>query len=145
MARATSRRVWWVRLAAAVAAGTVLGVLGRVAMRFVAFESGLDTGFSAGGSLEVVAFGALVGTPAALAFLIVRPQIPVARGWAGVVHGLALFTVLVVVPPPAARSALEGTPDTSATAALAFAVVFAAWGLGLDLMERHLPRHRRGT
>jgi hypothetical protein len=48
-------------LVASCLSGLALGLAARLAMRFVALESGMAGGFSAGGSLEVIAFGAIVG------------------------------------------------------------------------------------
>lgn len=123
----------------ALAAGLVLGVMSRLAMRFVALESGLAGGFSAGGSLEVVLFGALVGAPVALMFALLRPHMAWKRPWLGVATGLSLFAALAAFQPPAARSALDGTPDTPGATALAFAVVFLLWGAGLDWFASRRP------
>lgn len=118
--------------------GLLLGVAGRAAMRLVALEAGVPVSSSTGGSLEVMAFGALVGAPVALVFFLVRARVRTRYPWPGLLTGLALFTILALAPPPAARSALGGTPDTPAATALAFAVVFAAWGLALECIGRRL-------
>ena len=54
--------------------------------------------------------------------------------------GLAVFGVLALAPPPAARSALADTPDTPAATAAAFALCFAVWGAGLEHIARRPPR-----
>jgi hypothetical protein len=118
--------------------GALLGIAARVVMRFIALESGLDGGFSVGGSLEVVAFGLLVGTPVALAFLSFRRRLSVPAPWGGVAVGLCLFFVLSVLQPPSAQSALAGTPDTPEATAVAFGVMFAAWGVFLDSLARRM-------
>jgi hypothetical protein len=125
-------------LAASCLAGVWLGIAVRVAMRFVALESGVSVGFSVGGSLEVVAFGAMIGTPAALLFFVLRPRWPGSSPWAGVLCGLLLLAVLAILPLPAARSALRSTPDTPAATATAFGIAFVAWGLTLDYLARCL-------
>lgn len=124
-----------------VAAGLVLGIAARAVMRFVALESGLDAGFSIGGSFEVVAFGALVGVPAAAVFLVARRRRSRRGWWPGLLFGAAMFAALTAVQPPAARSALAGTPDTPAATAVAFALLFLGWGLGLEWMARRFGRH----
>ena len=109
-----------------------LGVGVRLAMRFVALEACVPEGFSVEGSLEVVAATALAGTPLALVFLALRRWLPSRAAWPGLLFGLAVFGVLALAPPPAARSALADTPDTPAATAAAFALCFAVWGAGLD-------------
>jgi len=121
--------------------GVILGVAARVTMRFVALEAGVSVGFSPGGSLEVVAFGVIIGTPVALLFFAFRSRGQVRQPWPGLLCSLSLFGILSAVPPPAARSALATTPDTPAATALAFGVVFIAWGVVLEYFARRvLPR-----
>lgn len=123
----------------AILYGVVLGAGARVVMRFVALESGIAAGFSTGGSLEVVVFGALVGAPAAWLFFTLRPRLALPAPVPGLLSGLTLFAVLALAPPPAARSALADTPDTPLATAVAFAVLFALWGVGLEYV-RPSPR-----
>jgi hypothetical protein len=123
-------------LIAACLSGAILGLAARVAMRLVALEAGVAVGFSPGGSLEVVAFGALVGAPVALLFFALRAWRRVRHPWLGVLCGLALFCVLGTIPPPAARSALATTPDTTLSTALVFCVVFVGWGVMLEYFAR---------
>ena len=78
----------WIRLfGSAIVAGLVLGAAGRAVMYFVALEAGEAAGFSLGGSVDVILFGALVGTPVALVFWLVRPRVPLPVPWFGVVWG----------------------------------------------------------
>ncbi|MGH9350385.1 MAG: hypothetical protein ACRD26_24305 [Vicinamibacterales bacterium] len=119
--------------------GLLLGVAARVTMRFVALEARMPVGFSLGGSLEVVAFGAIIGSPVAFVFFALRSRVQARRPWPGLLCGLILFGVLSAVPPPAARSALAATPDTLAATALAFGVLFVAWGLVLEYVTRRFP------
>jgi hypothetical protein len=120
--------------------GAFLGVAARVTMRFVALEAGVAPAFSLGGSLEVVAFGALIGAPVALLFLGIRSQVHGWHPWLGVLCGASLFGVLSAIPPPAARSALSATQDTPAASAAAFGVLFVAWGWMLEsVARRFLP------
>lgn len=120
--------------------GVVLGLAARLAMRFVVLESGLDPGFSFGGSLEVIAFGALAGAPCALVFLLARPRLATSTIWPGVACGVLVFVGMLLLRPPAAQSALDGTPDTPAATFVAFAVVFLAWGLALEFVSRRIDR-----
>ena len=127
-------------VAAAALAGLVLGVVGRIAMRWIALEAGLEGGGTWGGTVEVVAFGALIGTPVALIFLLVRPRIALRVPWAGVIGGIVFFALAVLLRPPSARSALSGTPDTPVFTALAFLIVLTGWMVGLDYLSRRLHR-----
>jgi hypothetical protein len=122
----------WRITCASLAAGIGLGVAARLVMRVVALESGFDPAFTFAGSIEVVAFGALLGTPLAVFFLIARRRTSRARPWLGIMYGLMVITALAAFQPPSARSALAGTPDTPAATAAVFAALFAAWGLALE-------------
>jgi hypothetical protein len=108
-------------------------------MRFVAVEAGIAPGFSLGGSLDVVAFGAILGAPAALVFWACRVRWRLPWG-AGAAAGLLLFAAVVVIRPPAASSALASTPDTTLVTTLLFAVAFASYGVLLDVLWRRLNR-----
>lgn len=129
-------------LALAVLAGALLGAASRIAMRMVAVEAGVTPGFSLGGSLEVVAFGIIVGAPSALVYWTARRNWPLPR-WAGVVAGMLLCASLVLLEPPAARSALEATPDTPIVTALLFVMAFAVYGAALDVLWRWKARFGR--
>ncbi len=100
-------------------------------MRFIALEAGMAPGFSSGGSLEVILFGAMIGIPVALLVWICRAKwrLPF---WFGTIAGLALFVILSVFQPPAARSALAGTPDKALWTTVLFAAVFVLYGAVLD-------------
>lgn len=130
-------------LVAASAAGVGLGVAARLAMRLVALAVGMPGSFSAGGSFEVILFGALLGTPLAALFFQVRRRIPWPAPLPGLLFGLAIFGVLSAIPPPAARSALASTPGSAGITAVVFAAVFAAWGIALDLFASR--GHRPGA
>jgi hypothetical protein len=122
----------------AALSGLFLGIGARVVMRFVALEAGMSYGASLGGAIEVVAFGTMVGAPAAWVFFVLRRRIPLARPWAGLAYGLLLLGLLAAVPPRAARAALADTPDTPAATAVAFALLFVGWGLLLEYVIRPL-------
>ena len=116
-----------------ISAGVWLGLASRIAMRIVAFEAGTNVGFSAGGSLEVVAFGTIVGAPVALVLWACRRRWQLPR-WSGTAAGMLLFFILVVFQPPAAKSALAATPDMPLATALLFAAAFASFGVLLDVI-----------
>jgi hypothetical protein len=129
-------------LSLAVCAGAVLGIAVRVAMRLVAWQSGVKASFSLGGSLEIVLFGTLVGAPAALLYWAGRHRFALPR-WTAVAAALLLFAILALRPTPSARSALLATPDTPIATAAIFAAAFAVYGVALDLLWRPVSRRRR--
>lgn len=123
----------WLLLAAC--AGLTLGVAARVAMRLVALQADVSPGFSFGGSVEVVLYGALVGTPVALLYWVCRQRVRL-PAWAGVTIGLVLFAFLATWQPPSARSALRDTPDAPVATSLLFAGVFVVYGVALEMLWR---------
>lgn len=123
--------------------GLALGIGARLAMRFVALESGVEAGFSPGGSFEVAAMGVIVGMPVTLLFLLLRPRRRRRAPWRGALVGVLLFVVLWLLPLPAARAALDATPDTPLATAAVFALLFAVWGTVLEyLPPRAAPIER---
>jgi hypothetical protein len=79
----------------------VLGIGGRALMRIIALAGGTSTGFSLGGSLEVVAAGALYGAVGGALF----PYLPERLGpLRTVLHAGALF-LLTALTSDAARGA----------------------------------------
>lgn len=130
---------WRIPVIAAIA-GIVLGVTGRLAMRWIALEAGLEGGGTWGGTLEVVAFGAIIGTPVALIFLLIRPRLALRAPWVGLLGGSAAFALAAVLPPSSARSALGGTPDTPAFTALTFWALLTGWMIGLDYVATRFFR-----
>ncbi len=136
-------RALWRQLAAGLlaglAGGLVLGVGGRVAMRLIALGAGLDPGFSWGGSVEVVATGLMIGVPAGLVFIALRRLIPGPSIWRGAAFGVLLFLALVIVPPPAARSASESVGRLLLTVGL-FGPLFVLYGIVAELVARRLRR-----
>jgi hypothetical protein len=122
-------------MALAVAAGIVLGVTSRIAMRLVALQAEVGPEFSLGGSIEVVLFGVLVGAPAALAFWACRNRFAL-PAWSAILAALLVFAGLVVWQPPAAQRALLGTPDAPIATVAVFAAAFVLYGIALELFWR---------
>lgn len=129
-------------LAASIVAGVLLGAAARVAMRWVAIDAGLDPGFSIGGSIEVLAFGVLIGSPVALGLGAAACRWRLPHG-SGLAAASALLIVLSVVPPPAARSAIATVPDSMGQALAVFAGAFLLYGLSLELLVHRCRKRRR--
>ena len=125
-----SRVIRWV--AEAIVAGILLGVVARLAMRVLAWLSGSAGGFSRGGSVEIVVFGALLGAPVALAVFGIRQWRGWQHAWVGVWTALAIFAAAVVRPSPSAQSALAASALPSWQILAIFALVFGAFGLWID-------------
>lgn len=71
--RGITRSHWLIGLLLGTIAGVIiLGVGGRVAMRGIALYTGQAPGFSLGGSLTVIALGAVCGAGGGLLFVVVR-------------------------------------------------------------------------
>jgi protein-S-isoprenylcysteine O-methyltransferase Ste14 len=119
----------------AAGAGLLLGAGARGAMRLLAWMSG-STGFSRGGSVEIVIFGALLGAPVALAILLARQWRGWTHPWVGLWTALALFAAAVARPSPSAAQALASSPLSRWTVLAVFGGVFALFGLWIDLRWR---------
>jgi hypothetical protein len=122
-----------------LAAGVlVLGIGGRALMRVIAVTTGASPGFSVGGSLEVVAAGALYGTAGGA----LLPYVPVRFGpWRAVFHAGALF-VVTALTSDAARGAASaiGFPGRI-LALLAFGALLLAYSVVLvQLVRRQVAR-----
>jgi hypothetical protein len=106
-------------------------------MRLVALSAGIGTGFSLGGSGEVLATGLLMGIPAGVLYVAIRKYLPGPRLLRGALFGLAYFVVLVLVPPSAARSALAAVGQVAIVLTL-FGPLFSIYGIILELISKRL-------
>ena len=129
-------------MAEAILAGVLLGTAARLAMRVVVWLAGSTGGFSRGGSVEIVVFGALLGTPVALAIFTVRQWRGWQHPWVGVWTGIALYLAAVARPSPSAQSALATSPVPGWQIVLLFGLVFVIFGLWIDL-RWHVATGRR--
>lgn len=123
-------------------AGFLLGLGARMAMSVIALAAHQEPRFNLGGSLEVLATGILIGLPAGLVFVALRHYIPGSAVWKGATFGLLLFLTLVLVPPPAARSATTAVGQQVLTLVL-FGVLFVGFGILVEiLVQRLLPQEQ---
>lgn len=106
----------------------ILGIGGRVLMRGLALATGRPAGFSMGGSLEVVASGALYGVLGGLLVLLLPARL---GGWQIPVHAAGML-VLYALTSDAARGAVASVPWPArglALAACAALVFVFSWRL----------------
>lgn len=121
-------------LAGALTGALVLGVGGRMAMRLAALIGDRAAGFTWGGSLEVVAAGALYGAAGGLLWVAVARRL--GRAMTGPALGAATFAGIGLVSD-AAQSAAASLPGPRRLTALAlFLLLCVAWGVATDIAAR---------
>ncbi|HEU0311140.1 MAG TPA: hypothetical protein VFR36_07985 [Sphingomicrobium sp.] len=93
-------------LAGALLGALFMGLGGRIVMRLLANIIARDPAFSIGGSLEVIAYGAIIGAVSGSAFFLCRPILP-GRWWTqGVaLAGLAYAGTVATLPAHIADTA----------------------------------------
>lgn len=121
-----------------IAGALILGCGGRLIMTLIAVIAGLAPGYTAGGTLEVIAFGAITGAlagaiyPLASRFL---PQLVIVRGS---FYGLLVYLAVIIAPGEAKMAALS-LPDLLPLTLLLFALLFAGFGIALSSLLFRLP------
>lgn len=85
-----------VALISGLVAGLVAGAASRISMRLVAVAGGLGTDFTVGGTLFLVALGAVLGILFALPLFFLKRFLPLAIRWAALLYGLVLALIFVV-------------------------------------------------
>lgn len=123
-------------LAGLAAGAVVLGLGGRLLMRAIALGFGGAAGFSWGGTVEVVVFGALVGAAGGLAYgLVLRRFVKPPLGRA-IALGLGSYLVLAVLPYDA-KMAIAAFPQSQwPVILLAFAGLFVLFGLATEKLAQ---------
>lgn len=124
------------RISLAVLAGGVLGALllgggGRLVMRLLALKQGIEPAFSAGGTLEIVFYGALLGAAGGTAAGLAAPLLRRRGALGGALLGLALYAGAVVTLPGHVEAAAAPFADIMALVWALFGLTFLAWGLAL--------------
>ena len=128
----------------ALVAGLLLGCGARLAMRVLSWLAGTASEFSTGGSVEIVVFGTLLGTPLALGLFLLRHWRGWTHPWVGLWVSLGIFATLAARPSPSARSALAASPVPGAVIVLVFGALFALFGLWIDARWRVRGRRPAG-
>lgn len=121
-------------LAGALTGALVLGVGGRMVMRLAALIGGGAPGFSWGGSLEVVAAGALYGAAGGLVWVVLARRLR--PPFTGLALGSVTFAGIGLVSS-AAQGAAASMPRTPRLAVLAlFLALCLTWGVVTDRVAR---------
>jgi hypothetical protein len=125
---------------ASLVGGLWLGVAGRGVMVLIALAAGHPLRWSWGGSLEIVAFGALLAAVAVAAWMLLRHLVPVLRRGRGLLFGMILFGIFAVLPPPSAQSAVAGIGQRTLSLAL-FGALLVVFGVLVEtFLVRLLPK-----
>jgi hypothetical protein len=123
-----------------VIGGVVAGVVSRLSMRGVALAAGMEPGFSIGGTLGILIFGAIMGIPFALIFAGVRRFIPLPERWKGLAYGVILGILFVVAPFLFfAEGELDLIPPS--VGILLFIPLPLIFGFSLTIVEPRLDKH----
>lgn len=130
-------------LAGSLSGVLVLGVGGRLVMSVIAWRAGLRVGYTAGGTAEVVLMGAFLGLAGGFLYgALLGPSRRAPRG-SGSALALVYFVGLVLVPPPAARSAASGLADHRVIVVLLFGSLFLLYGFVLEVAENRIATVQR--
>ena len=108
----------------------ILGIGGRLLMRLIAMLAHVKPDLSFGGTLEVIAFGLLVGLPSGLIFVWIGRFIPGGHLLKGSIYGVLVFLVIVLLPGEAMKAALGFRELLPVTVAM-FAALFTVFGIVL--------------
>jgi len=123
-----------------MAGAVVLGVGGRMVMRALAVIAEREVEFSFGGTIEVVAFGAIIGSIAGAAFVAIKKYLPGAAPLKGMSFGLLAYLTLAIVQPPSVERSAAAFAGFLSPMVLMFGAVFLLYGIALAIAEDGLSR-----
>ena len=121
-------------LAGALTGALVLGVGGRMVMRLAALIGGRAPVFSWGGSLEVLAAGALYGAVGGLVWAALARRL--SRRIAAAALGTVTFGGIGLASDAARGAATSLAPAPRVMALALFLALCLAWGIATDLVAR---------
>ena len=118
-------------IAGMVLGALVLGLGGRLVMRILALAIARDPLFSIGGSLEVIAYGAIIGMASGAVFVLAHPILP-ERWWiAGMIMAAVTYAgTILTLPAHIADTARPFASMMPAVLAL-FGMCFLVFGLAM--------------
>lgn len=123
-----------------VVGAVVLGVGGRIVMSGIALMGHVTPQWSLGGTVDVIAFGAIVGVVSGLVYVAAGAYLPGPHLAKGLFAGLLLFGVMALIRPPSARSAMAGFTTLTTPILLMFGVICLIFGVALvvavDVLNR---------
>lgn len=120
----------------------VLGIGGRIIMRFIALLAGITPGFGIGGTLEVLAFGLIIGLPSGLIFPFVASYFPGSKFVKGGVYGILVFLTVILLPGEAKKVAFM-FPEIFPFTVSIFLALFLVYGVVLaTLITRLFTRYQ---
>ena len=100
-------------------------------MAVVAFLAGSRSGWTIGGTLEVLALAGLIGGFGGVAFVAIRRHLPQSRVMQGVVYGVVCFLAVVALRLPSVTRSAAAFDRQLAVIVLLFCAVFIAYGVVL--------------
>lgn len=127
-------------LRAGLAAGVVLGIGARLAMRLIALASNRTAEISAEGTFGILIIGAMIGLISGSIFMAIRRYVPGSGRWKGLSFGMLTFVALALL----LRTPLQEEIDPAVAAGQlplilgAFGLAFIAYGLILQTLVARL-------
>lgn len=106
----------------------VLGVGGRAVMRLLTYYDGRDPGFSWGGSLEIILYGAIVGAVSGALYAAASRHLGVNRHILGAAWGLLTYIGTVATLPSHIADTAAPFAGIIVIVHVAFAAVFLVFG-----------------
>lgn len=133
------RRILWAALSGSAIGAGLLGGGGRIVMRALALQNGRPPNFSLSGTLDILAYGALVGG-AAGAVAGVLPKARLSPLWlTGVLLGLLAYAATILTLPAHIAGTAAPFRDAMALVHAGFGLCFVVFGLALAWLLVRLP------
>ena len=117
----------------------ILGVGGRSLMRLIAVVAGISTGFSWGGSWEVVLLGVITGALAGLFYPFFKGILSLPHWAGGLLYGAIIFGVFLLIPI-GGKGAAMGFPELLWLTYTGFGLLFLVFGLTVAIYYRRLVK-----
>lgn len=120
----------------------LLGLGGRVVMRLLTMHDGREPGFSFGGTLEIMLYGAIIGLVAGLVFALLPA--PLRKNWiaSGLIFGLLVYAGTILTLPAHIAGTAAPFSDILPLVLFGFGLCFLAFGLALArTLQAHVAHH----
>jgi len=116
-----------------------LGLGGRIVMRLLAMSIERDPIFSLGGTLDVVAYGAIVGTVSGAAFSLCRPLMPRRWSFQGLIVAALAYTGTIATLPAHITDTARPFADQMTLVLTLFGLCFLLFGLTMARVSSRGP------